>query len=121
MGCDWSSGGLLGAAACVRAPVEPPAGGSLVDLPRPLRDRVPQPRDVAAGVPHLVGIRRPVDPAIRKPTGRQPGPAPAAELARALATSGGVLEHLPEVDVLVELLELSGPGGRDRLLQRIGK
>ena len=32
-----------------------------------------------------------------------------------------MLEDLPEVDVLVELLDLSGAGGRDRLLERVGE
>ncbi len=84
------AGGLLGAAACVRAAVEPSARGALVDLPRPLRDRLAQPGGVAAGVLHLVGVRRPVDAAVGQPAGRQPGPAPAAELARPLAAGGGV-------------------------------
>ena len=32
-----------------------------------------------------------------------------------------MLEYLPEVDVLVELLDLSGAGGRDGLLKRVGE
>ncbi len=76
-----SAGCLLGAAACVRAAVEAPARGALVDLPRPPRDRLAQPVGVAAGVLHLVGERGPVDAAVGQPAARQPGPAPAAELA----------------------------------------
>ena len=38
-----------------------------------------------------------------------------------LAARGGVVEHLLEVDVLVELLELAGAGARDRLLERVGE
>ena len=122
-GCvrDRPPGGLLGAAAGVGAAVEAPARGALVDLPRPLRDRLAQPGGVAAGVLHLVGVRRPVDATVGHPAGRQPGPAPAAELAAAPRHAGGVLEHLLEVDVLVELLELAGAGGRDRLLERVGE
>ena len=116
-----SPGGLLGAAACVRAAVEAPARGALVDLPRTLRDRLAQPRGVAASVLHLVGIRRPVDAAVGQPSARQPGPAAAAELASWLATGGRVVEQRLEVDVLVELLELAGAGGRDRLLERVGE
>ena len=118
---DRPPGGLLGAAACVGAAVEPPARGALVDLPGPLGDRLAQPVGVAAGVLHLVGVRRPVDAAVGQPPGRQPGPPPPAEPAALLAFAGGTLEHLPEVDVLVELLELAGAGGRDRLLERVGE
>jgi len=70
---------------------------------------------------HLVWVRRSVDATVGQPAGRQPGPAPAAKLARTFAAGGGVLEYLPEVDVLVELLDLSGAGGRDRLLERVGE
>ena len=79
------AGGLLGAAACVGAAVEPPARGALVDLPRPLRDRLAQPIGVPAGVLHLVGVRRPVDAAVGKPPGRQPGPPPPTDPAALLA------------------------------------
>jgi hypothetical protein len=46
---------------------------------------------------------------------------PAAELARTFAAGGGVVEHLPNVDILVELFQLAGAGGRDRLLERVGE
>jgi len=116
-----SPSGLLGTAAGVRTAVEPAARGALVDLPRPLRDRAAQPRGVAAGVLHLVGIRRSVDATVRQPAGRQPGPAPAAKLARTFAADGGVLEHLPKVEILVQLFQLAGAGRRDRLLERVGE
>ena len=116
-----SAGCLLCAAACVRAAVEAPARGSLVDLPRPPRDRLAQPVGVAAGVLHLVGERGPVDAAVGHPAARQPGPAPAAELRRLLATAGGVAQDLVEVDVLVELLDLRRASARDRLLDRVGE
>ena len=116
-----SAGCLLGAAACVGAAVEAPARGSLVDLPRPPRDRLAQPVGVAAGVLHLVGERGPVDAAVGEPAARQPGPAPAAELRRLLATADGVAQDLVEVDVLVELLDLRRASARDRLLDRVGE
>ena len=122
VGGDRPAGGVLGAAAGVGAAVEAPAGGALVDLPGAVRDRLAQPVGVAAGVLHLVGVRRPVDAAVGHPAGRQPGPAAASEPAALLAVAGGsVVEHLLEVDVLVELLELAGAGGRDRLLERVGE
>ena len=80
VGADRPAGGVLGAAACVGATVEAPARGALVDLPRPACDRLAQPVGVAAGVLHLVRERRAVDAAVGHPPGRQPGPAPAAEL-----------------------------------------
>jgi hypothetical protein len=107
MGRDRPTGGLLGTAAGVGAAVEPPAGGALVDLPRPLRDRLAQPRGVAAGVVQLVGVRRPVDAAVGQPPARQSRPPAAPEPSRRLGAGGCVVEQLPEVDVLVELLELA--------------
>ena len=70
---------------------------------------------------HLVGVRRPVDAAVGKPPGRQPGPPPPSDPAALLGFAGGPLEHLPEVDILVELRELSGAGSCDRLLERVGE
>jgi hypothetical protein len=121
VGAERPAGGLLGAAACVGATVEAPARGALVDLTRPLGDRLAQAVGVAAGVLHLVRERGPVDPPVRQSAGRQPGPARMPELTRPLVSRRSVGEHLLEVDVLVELLELPVSRGRDRLLQRIGE
>ena len=110
-----------GPAAGVGAAVEAPAGGALVDLAGAVRDRLAQPVGVAAGVLHLVGVRRPVDAAVGHPAGRQPGAASASELAGLPSPPGGVADDLLEVDVLVELLELAGAGVRDRLLERVGE
>ena len=118
---DRPAGGLLRAAARVGAAVEAPAWGALVDLPRSTGDRLPQPVGVAAGVLHLVGVGRPVDAAVGHPAGRQPGAASASELAGPPSPPGGVTDDLVEVDVLVELFQLSGPGVRDRLLERVGE
>jgi hypothetical protein len=116
-----SPGGLFAAAAGVCASVEPSARGALVDLAGPLRDRLAKTGGVLAGVLDLVWVWRAVDATVGQPAGRQPGPAPVAKLARTFAAAGGVLEYLPEVDVLVELFELAGAGGRDRLLERVGE
>ena len=77
---DRPPGGLLGAAAGVGAAVEAPARGALVDLPGSLRDRLAQPVGVAAGVLHLVGVRRPVDAAVGhagRSAARCPRPRPS--------------------------------------------
>ena len=121
MAGDRPASGLLGPAARVGAAVEAPAWGALVDLPRPAGDRLAQTVGVAAGVLHLVGVRRPVDAAVGHPAGRQPGAAAASELAGLPSPPGGVTDDLVEVDVLVELFQLSGPGVRDRLLERVGE
>ena len=118
---DRSSGGLLGAAARVGAAVEPPAGRALVDLPGADGHRPAQPVGVTAGLLHLVGVRRAVDAAVGHPPGRQPGAAAPPELRPALASGGRVSQHLAEVDVVVELLELPVAGGGDRLLERVGE
>ena len=70
---------------------------------------------------HLVGVGRPVDAAVGHPAGWQPGAASASELAGPPSPPGGVTDDLVEVDVLVELFQPSGPGVRDRLLERVGE
>jgi hypothetical protein len=70
---------------------------------------------------HLIGKRRTVDAAVEHPAGRQAGAPALPKLTRRLAARCGVGEHVLELDVLVELLELVGAGARDRLLERVGE
>jgi hypothetical protein len=65
---------------------------------------------------HLVGVRWPVDAS----AGRLASAVPLAQTPRLLSAGGGVGEH-PQVDVLVELLELIGAGVRDGLPERVGE
>ena len=103
-----------GAAAGVGAAVEAPAGGALVDLAGAVGDRLAQPVGVAAGVLHLVGVRRPVDAAVGHPAGRQPGAAALAELRDAGSPPPAASrEHLLEVDVLRRAAR-AGRRGRSR-------
>ena len=121
MAGDRPPGGLLRPAAGVGAAVEAPAGCSFVDVAGAVSECPPQPVGVAARVLHLVRVRRPVDAAVGHPAGRQAGAPPLPELTRRLAARCGVGEHVLELDVLVELLELVGGGARDRLLERVGE
>jgi hypothetical protein len=86
-----------------------------------VRERLPEPVGVAAGVLHLVRVRRPVDAAIGHPPGWQAGAPALPKLTRRLAARSGVGEHVLELDVLVELPELVGAGACDRLLERVGE
>jgi hypothetical protein len=118
---DRSPGGALSTAAGVGAAVEPAAGCALVDLPGAERHRAAQPIGVAAGVLALVGVRRAVDAAVRHPPGRHPDASAPPEVRPALTSGGRVAQHPPEVDVVVELLELSVACRRDRLLERVAE
>jgi hypothetical protein len=81
---------------------------------------VDHPVGVAAGVLHLIRVRRAIDAAVRHPPARQPGAATPPELRPALASSGRVAQDSPEIDVVVELLELPLACRGDRLLKRVG-
>ena len=107
VGADGPSGLPLRFAAGVGAAVEPPAGGALVDPLGALRHRLPQPGGVAAGLLDLVWCRWSVDASVGHPAGRHPGPASRATRGALPAAGCRVGEHLLQVDVRVELLELA--------------
>ena len=121
VGADGPSGLSLRFAAGVGAAVEPPAGGALVDPLGALRHCLPQPGGVAAGLLDLVWCRWSVDASVGHPAGRHPGPASRAPRGALLAAGCRVREHLLQVDVRVELLELAAARLVQCLLERLAQ
>ena len=115
------SGLPLGFAAGVGAAVEPSAGGALVDLPGAVCQRLAQAGGVAAGVLELVWGWGSVHAAVGHPAGRHPRPASRRTRGASPWVRGRVREHLLEVEVRVELLELFLARAFERLLERFAQ
>ena len=115
------SGLPLGFSAGVGTAVEAPAGGALVDLPGAVCQRLAQAGRVTAGVLALVGRGGSVDAAVGHPAGRHPGPASRATRGASRWVNCRVCEHLLQVEVGVELLELSLAHVLERLLDRVAQ
>lgn len=100
LGCALSLG------AHVRAGVEPSARGALVDPSQADLAGLVQAAGVLAAHQHLVREWRAINAAVGQPAGRTAG---AAASLPARLGPGGCLQELLEVDVFVELLDLSVP------------